>query len=161
MGSPVFTLQRLAIALPLVFAAHVAEEAPTFVGWFNAHVEPDITSRLFWSVTSGGLALTVALAVPVAASRERALALVATAWVGFLMLANGIFHVAATIVDGRYAPGVVTALLLYLPVSALWISAVARDCNLRWPMVAVVALIGGIPMFVHGYRIVFEGSRLF
>jgi hypothetical protein len=77
------------------------------------------------------------------------------------MLANGIFHVAAAIVDGAYAPGVVTALLLYLPVSALIIAAAAREQAMRPGTVAAVALIGGIPMFIHGWLIVFEGGRLF
>ena len=54
MARPWFTVQRLAIALPVAFALHVAEEAPQFVPWFNARVEPDITAPLFWSVNAGG-----------------------------------------------------------------------------------------------------------
>ncbi|MGQ0429384.1 MAG: HXXEE domain-containing protein [Gammaproteobacteria bacterium] len=161
MAGPWFTLRRLALALPLVFALHVAEEAPTFVAWFNAHVEPDIAAQTFWSVNGFGLVITIAMAALAAASSERGAALVATAWVGFLMLANGLFHVVATIADGAYAPGVVTAVLLYLPMSALWFAVVAREQTLPLSVVTFVALVGGMPMFVHGYRIVFEGSRLF
>ncbi|MGE3500157.1 MAG: HXXEE domain-containing protein [Candidatus Binatia bacterium] len=155
-----FTLRRLAIALPVIFGLHVAEEAPTFVAWFNAHVEPDITGRMFWSVTTAGLVITLVVAGLAAATRERAGALAATAWVGFLMLANGVFHVTAAIADGAYAPGVVTAVLLYLPASGLLIVAVSREHALPWPAVAAVALLGGVPMFIHGWLIVFEGGRL-
>jgi hypothetical protein len=160
MTRPWLTLRRLAIALPAVFLLHVAEEAPGFVAWFNAHVDPDITDREFRWVTGSGLVITLILATLVAVSRERVLAIAATGWIGFLMLANGIFHVVATVMDGAYAPGFATALLLYLPVSLLWIAVAARELPMRLPAVVAIALIGGIPMYVHGYRIVFEGSRL-
>ena len=54
-----------------------------------------------------------------------------------------------------YVPGLVTALLLYLPFYA-WL--VARVVQLRrLPRSAVVgaAAVGALPMFVHGYLIVF------
>ncbi len=161
MAGPWITLRRLAIALPLVFAVHVAEEGPGFVAWFNAHVEPDITARTFWGVNATAFVITLIVAVLVAAARERALVLVASVWVGFLMLANAVFHVVAAIVDGAYAPGVVTAVLLYLPMSGLWITAAAREVALPVAAVAAVAVLGGIPMYLHGYKIVFEGSRFF
>jgi hypothetical protein len=155
------TLRRLAIALPVVYALHVAEEAPRFVDWFNAHVEPDINAGLFWSVTVTGLVITLIVSGLAAAAGQRGTALAAVAWTGFLMLANGIFHVVASIVDRDYAPGVVTAVLLYLPASVLLIVTVAREHAMRPATVAAVALIGGVPMFIHGWLIVFEGGRLF
>jgi hypothetical protein len=156
------TLRRLAIALPVIFILHVIEEAPAFLGWFNARVEPDITARMFWSVNATAFVITLAVAAIVAAApRERAAAMTAVAWVGFLMLANGVFHIVATVADGAYAPGVITAILLYLPATLLLIQAVAREHGMPPTRVAAVALAAGIPMYVHGWRIVFEGSRLF
>ena len=161
MAGSVPSLRRLALALPVAFALHVAEEAPGFVAWMNAHVDPDITARAFWSVNATGLVITLAVAALITAARERVTALVATAWVGFLMLANGLFHLVATIADGAYTPGVVTAVALYLPLSALWIATAAREQGLSPAVTAAVALLGGLPMFVHGWLIVFEGGRLF
>ncbi|HEU0224323.1 MAG TPA: HXXEE domain-containing protein [Steroidobacteraceae bacterium] len=161
MARPRITLRRLAIALPMVYMLHVAEEAPRFVDWFNAHVEPDISAGLFWSVTGAGLVITLFVAGIAAVAGGRGAALAAVAWTGFLMLANGIFHIVATVVDRDYAPGVVTALLLYLPASGLLIVTVAREHAMSPATVAAVALIGGIPMFIHGWLIVFEGGRLF
>lgn len=143
MARPWITLRHLATALPVVFALHVAEEAPTFVAWFNAHVEPDISASLFWSVTAFGFVITLIVAGVAAASGERVAALAAVAWVGFLLLANGIFHIVAAIVDRAYAPGVVTAVVLYLPVSGLMIVTVAREHAMRTATVAATALIGG------------------
>lgn len=118
MARPAITLRSLAVALPVVFVLHVLEEAPGFVSWFNRHVDPDITSRLFFSVN-------------------------------------------ATAVQGGYAPGVVSGTLLYLPFSLVFIGVVARDCRLPLPLAAGVTLLGGLPMYIHGWLIVFRGSRLF
>ena len=77
------------------------------------------------------------------------------------MLANAAFHVVATVVHGRYCPGVITALLLYVPVSVFFLRAAARERGLSPASVLAVAVLGGVPMDVHGYLIVFRGSRLF
>jgi len=161
MRRPAVTLRHLAIALPVVFVLHVLEEVPGFVAWFNRHVDPDITPRSFYSVVATGFIVTLAIAAVVATARERGSALVAAAWVGFLMLANGLFHLAAALVGRGYAPGVITGTLLYLPLSLLFLGAVARECRMPLPLVAGVALLGGIPMYLHGWLIVFRGSRLF
>lgn len=161
MARPAITLRSLAVALPVVFVLHVLEEAPGFVSWFNRHVDPDITSELFFSVNATAFAITVVVAVLIAAARDRATAMIAVAWVGFLMLANGLFHLVAAMVQGGYAPGVVSGTLLYLPFSLVFIGVVARDCRLPLPLAAGVTLLGGLPMYIHGWLIVFRGSRLF
>jgi energy-converting hydrogenase Eha subunit G len=161
MQRPALTLRSLAIALPAVFVLHVLEETPGFVAWFNRQVQPDITPRLFFSVVATGFIITLMVAAIMAANRDRAAAIVATAWIGFLMLANGIFHLVATLAQRGYTPGVVTGSLLYLPVSLLFFAAIARECRMPYPLVTGLALLGGIPMYIHGWLIVFRGSRLF
>ena len=108
MSRPLLTLPRLAAALPAVFLLHVAEEGPGFVPWFNSLAAPPISQRLFLSVNAVALLITLAVALFVVASRDRASALAGVAWVGFLMPANAAFHVVATVVHGRYCPGVIT-----------------------------------------------------
>jgi hypothetical protein len=36
-------------------------------------------------------------------------------WFSFLMLANAIFHITGGIVDQEYVPGLITAIVLYIP----------------------------------------------
>jgi hypothetical protein len=155
------TLRALLLAAPPIFIAHFAEEGPTFVTWFNAHVARGITEPLFWSVNFTALAITAAVVVLEWLSGSTFSAALAVAWLSLLMFANAVFHGIAAVVDGAYVPGLVTAMLLYLPFYA-WV--VARVVQLRrLPRSAVVALAaaGALPMFVHGYLIVFRGSRLF
>jgi hypothetical protein len=153
-------LRTLAIALPIVFAMHMAEEAPGFVAWFNSLVTAGITQRTFLSVNATGLVITLAVASLAATSRDTGVCLVAIAWVGFLMVANGLLHLVGTLVHWRYAPGVITGTLLYLPLSVLFMRAVVRECAISWRAVLLTALAGGVPMYIHGYLIVFRGNRL-
>jgi hypothetical protein len=155
------TLKRLAIALPVVFVVHVAEEAPTFVSWFNSLVSRHITQQLFLSVNLAALVITLVVALLVVTVPDPFTALVGVAWVGFLMLANGLFHIIGTVAHARYCPGVVTASLLYLPLSVAFFRAAVGEFRLSPVLVAGVAVLSGVPMYIHGFLIVFRGSRLF
>jgi hypothetical protein len=139
---------------------HVAEEAPGFVDWFNGLVADGITFPLFAWVNAGGFLITLSVAMLLASSRDKPAALVAIAWLGFLMLGNSIVHITATLVLGRYAPGVVTSLLLYLPFF-LWFLVISLDrFRLRLGTALLAAAAGALPMLVHGYFTIFEGQRL-
>jgi len=140
---------------------HVCEEAPRFVSWFNSLVHPNITQGLFLTVNATAFVITLLIAIGLAASPRPAAGLLALAWVGFLMLANGLFHIVGTIAHARYCPGVVTGTVLYLPMSLLLLRAVIRETGVPPLAAASAALLGGIPMYIHGYLIVFRGSRLF
>ena len=62
-NAPTPSVCRIALLAPLIFAAHVVEEAPGFVEWANSLLEEDITQRLFFAVNTVGFAVTAALAV--------------------------------------------------------------------------------------------------
>jgi hypothetical protein len=154
-------LRRLVLLAPLVFVLHVVEEAPGFVAWFNSLVPRGITQSTFLPVNGVALAITVAVALLAAAWPGAASGLLLTAWIGFLMLANGVLHLVGTIAHARYSPGVVTGTLLYIPYGALVLRGVVRDLGLKPGVVAVTAGVAAVPMLVHGYLIVFRASRLF
>jgi hypothetical protein len=77
------------------------------------------------------------------------------------MLTNAVFHITAAAVDGGYVPGLVTGVVLYLPYCGWLGMQVVRTGVLPAGAVGVAALIGGLPMAVHGYWILFRGDRLF
>ena len=154
-------LRKLVLIAPFVFILHVFEEAPGFVVWFNSLVPRGISQNLFFTVNAVALTVTVVIALLVAASPDPASGLVLAAWVGFLMLANGVFHLVGTIAHARYCPGVVTGTLLYLPYGVLLLRKIVRDLELNPGVVLGTAALGGVPMLVHGYLVVFRASRLF
>ena len=151
----------LALLAPIIFIIHVVEEAPTFVSWFNSIVEPDISKPLFLTVNGVAFFITAVLGGALAATRERTIAVVDLAWLGFLMFANALFHLTATVVHHRYSPGTITAACLYLPYFVLLLVVVVRRLRLSWRVAVLASVLGALPMAAHGYLIVFRGSRLF
>jgi hypothetical protein len=146
---------------PVVFIIHVLEESPTFVPWFNAHVTPGITRSAFWNVNVTGLSITGVVAVGFWLTRSPSALGLAVAWLSFLMLTNAIFHIAGAVLDAAYVPGLLSAIVLYLPYFVWVLVRVLRSQALRPVVVAAAIVVGGLPMAVHGYRILFLGTRLF
>jgi hypothetical protein len=154
-------LGRGLLLAPLVFLAHFLEESASFVPWFNAHVTRGITQDLFWTVNGTGLVITVLVALAYRATRSDVATVVVVAWFSFLMLTNAIFHVTGSIVDRAYVPGLVSAIVLYVPYCAWMGWRMVRDRRVAPGVLAAAAVLGGAPMAVHGYRILFLGTRLF
>lgn len=151
----------LLLAAPLIFVAHVVEEAPGFVAWVNAHIDRDITQEMFWTVNVTGLGITLLVVLFEWVSRSKASAIVALAWLGLIMVGNAVLHTTGALVDRAYAPGVITALLLYVPFSAWVIARAVQTRRLSASAATVAVVIGALPMLAHGYMILFRGSRLF
>jgi Protein of unknown function with HXXEE motif len=143
---------------PVIFVCHFLEESPTFVPWFNAHVARGITSDLFWTVNLTALAITLFVVVIEWVSRSSTSAILTLGWFGFLMGANALFHITGGFVERAYVPGLITALLLYVPYySCLLVRGVKRAGSAS----IVAAATGAAPMLIHGYLILFRGRRLF
>jgi uncharacterized membrane protein YoaK (UPF0700 family) len=122
-------LSRGLLFAPLVLVAHFLEESSGFVPWFNAHVTRDITADLFWTVNAIALLITVLVTLVFWASRSPAAAPFIVGWLSFVMLTNAFLHIMGAIVDRGYVPGLVTAILLYLPYCGCVAGQVARTAE--------------------------------
>jgi len=151
-------LQRILLFAPIVFICHFAEEAPGFVNWFNAHVSQGITARLFFQVNLSALIITV-LVIGIYWYIRPALVIVVT-WLSFLMLANAFLHIAGALIDRGYVPGLVTAVILYLPYYSWLCLNIFKSRRIRLPAFIFAVVFGSVPMLLHGYLILFRASRL-
>jgi hypothetical protein len=154
-------VSRAILLAPFIFVCHFLEESPTFVEWFNAHVTPGITPGLFWRVNISALVITLVVVGIEWLSRAAFSLTLVIAWLGFLMLANAIVHIAGGLIDKQYVPGLITAVLLYIPYYLLLFVKAIKIERVKPPILFVAAVLASIPMLIHGYLIVFRGSRLF
>ena len=155
------TVSRLLLLAPIIFVCHFLEESPRFVQWFNEHVARGITSDLFWSVNLSALAITLFMVAIQWFSRSAFSLILTIGWFSFLMLANAIFHITGGVVDRQYVPGLVTAILLYLPYYSWLFMKAVKSKQVRVEALLVTAVLASLPMLIHGYLIIFRGSRLF
>ena len=152
---------KFILLAPLVFVFHVAEEAPGFVSWVNTLIDRDITLSLFLSVNLTGFVIVSGLCMLTAVTKEKVITLITLAWLGFMMFANALFHILATLVYQQYAPGTITSVILYLPFVFWYSRLLIRTTGMKLITVISTLVIGAIPMAIHGYLIIFAGSRLF
>lgn len=110
--------------LPVAFVAHAAEE---WLGGFSAWT----ATALGREVSPGRFLLINLVALPVfvicsAVSQRNSRFLWLSASLATLFGLNGALHTLATLAFWRYSPGVATAVLLYLPLSAIVLRATAE-----------------------------------
>jgi hypothetical protein len=154
------TFRKVVAFAPLLFAAHFAEEIPGFVEWVNSHVAQGMTDEWFWQANIVVLIITTIIAVIVWSNRSTPATLAAVIWLSFMMGANSLVHITASLALRQYVPGVATASLLYVPFFPL-VLVYARRRGVSWIALLAAAVVGALPMFIQGYLIIFEGTRLF
>ncbi len=150
---------RVFYLAPVILLAHQVEEWPGLRQWLNRHVEPDISQSGFVALNAVGLLITVTLAAA-SARRKEATVILFMAWLGFLMLANGLVHLAASLAYQEYVPGTVTGVVLYLPYFLLAASHASRHHGIPARTVALAAMIGAVPMALQAVTILAAGRRL-
>ena len=154
-------LRNAVILAPFIFVVHFLEEAPAFVDWFNSHVRQGITSELFWTVNITALIITVSVTIIELSASNKLSASIIVLWFSFLMFANALFHITGAIVDQHYMPGLITAIVLYLPYYFFIVISMLRARKLKLAPIIILVVLGSSLMLIHGYLIIFRGSRLF
>jgi hypothetical protein len=108
---------RLAWLLPLSYALHILEEwFGGFRDWIALFVGSPLPATAFIVINAIAMAAMIAATW---ASTTRA----GYGWAGIavatVLVVNALAHTFGTLVTSRYSPGLVTALLLYLPLAGL------------------------------------------
>jgi len=152
------SLGRVFWLVPLLLALHNAEEAiffPRYLPFVLARlpsgwqaVAGPVTSGQVWLALAGVTVVAVAVAAWAARRPGSALAVWLVLLIQTALLLNALWHiVAAVVLFGGYAPGVVTALALNLPFSIYVLSRAGRESWLSRP--ALWALLPAA-LLVHG-----------
>ena len=118
---------RASVLLPVAYLAHLGEE-----WWGGAGFSAWTQSTLGAGVSPGRFVLINAIAWPlltfgiIAALRRRNFAWFAATFAALVTL-NGLLHLFATAAFSTYSPGVVTGLLLYIPLGGFVLLAMSRS----------------------------------
>ena len=134
---------RAVLLLPVAFLFHLAEE--WFGGisaWTLVALGNEISPERF--VLINGIALPIFVIGALAAYRHTRMAWFAVTLAALFGL-NALLHTLATLGLGRYSPGTVTGLLLYIPLSAIVLRASAARLS---GAIFVKAVFFGV--LIHG-----------
>ena len=131
MRRPVEKWVRLGWLLPASYAVHVAEEwrgGEGFPAWFSRVTGAELSGEKFLALNAFALAgMTLGVALVMRYRKLRWLL------VGFaaVELLNALAHVAASAVTRSYSPGLVSGVLLWLPLGAWALAAGRKDLSRR------------------------------
>lgn len=105
---------------PVAFTLHVLEELSGFTPWARRHINPNFTQHQYLRVHLAGIAAVTVTALILWLFPNRTLV-----YVFFTLLltpsffCNVFFHAGASVAYRFYSPGLITALLIYIPLYAL------------------------------------------
>ena len=101
---------------PLAFVLHVCEEWPSFTAWARRYASERFTRRDYVMIHVAGMILALLSAGVLWLLPSRLAVFVFFAFVfAPAVLFNSIFHAGATAVSSVYCPGLLTAIVSYLP----------------------------------------------
>lgn len=133
--------------LPIAYALHIAEESiGNFPGWVTHSIHGSFSDAAF--VINNVVFMTILLTLASLNFRRttpvRATALLVCASANLFW--DGLFHVFATAALNVYSPGLITAALLYIPISLLLATAVLTQ-HIVAPRRLVLAALAGLALF--------------
>ncbi|WP_207480112.1 HXXEE domain-containing protein [Arenibaculum pallidiluteum] len=111
---------RLVWLMPAAFAIHIVEEYTTgFPGWVSQTLGGSMTGSAFLANNALFMAILLSLTAWASLRPSVPATFALLCWASGNLFWNFVFHVVTTVPYARYSPGLVTAAILYLPVSVL------------------------------------------
>lgn len=127
------------------FALHVLEEWPRFTSWARSYASPQFTKRDYDVIHTAGLAASLLAALTVWYFPNRPVIFIFFALVfSPSVLFNTIFHVGASVLTRNYCPGMITAVVIYLPLFALITDLAYKEGLLGTGSLLATLLIAGV-----------------
>jgi hypothetical protein len=149
------------LLVPVLFAAHVAEEAPGYARWFNSIVPGQpIPEAGFLAAQWTPFVAAALLGLGAAVTGSRWAALILLIWSSHFFFANAIYHLVASMALVTFSPGVVTGTILYLPFFWWLVRRLAGQGMALWALVLVVAF-ASLPALLQTYMVVFARRRFY
>ncbi|MAM12672.1 HXXEE domain-containing protein [uncultured Tistrella sp.] len=144
------TFERTLRVLPVVYLLHIVEEyGAGFPAWMSLHMQADMGDAGFLRNNALFMVILVTLCLWAARSTTRLSAFLLLAWTSGQLFWNFVFHLATTVIADSYSPGLVTAALLYQPVSLAMAALAVRDRHLSLSDTLFAFTIGaGLMLFV-------------
>lgn len=132
------TFERFLWVMPAAYAIHIPEEFLTgFPAWMAQHMHAAMDTQGF--LLNNALFMTILLSLSLWAARTRTAlsAFMFLSWASGNLFWNFIFHLWTTVQADSYSPGLVSAALLYYPIS-VWAGVLAVK-DKRLPVGGVLA----------------------
>lgn len=145
----ILRFHRLIWLMPAAFAPHIVEEYGTgFPTWVEQTLGGNMTGGAFLLNNAVFMLILLGLTAWAWWRPSPASAFALLSWSSGNLFWNFVFHLVTTALYGRYSPGLVTAVLLYVPVEAAVAWAALNERVLPRAAFAGAVAIGGALMLL-------------
>jgi hypothetical protein len=127
--------------------------------WLNSIRLTSVPESGFLTGNLPFLVITTLLAVCAASIRHKVPALALLIWLSYIMFANTIFHVTATTMLHRYCPGLITAVLLYLPYFFWIVEYFKSRFRIQARTVAAAAVLATLVVYLQWHTVLSEAAH--
>ena len=135
---------------PLAFTLHVLEEWPLFTAWAKRYASESFTRRDYTVIHTAGVILSLLSAGVIWVFPNRWMVFVFFAFVfAPAVFFNSLFHLGATAVSAVYCPGLLTAIVLYLPIFYFLSRLAFREGLLNTGTSILALVIAGVFHFME------------
>ncbi len=143
--------RRVVWVAPIAYAVHILEEFWRFPLWVNSHFTPGYTTATFVIANAIIMVALVGLTATVSVLRANAADFLYFCWLSGQLFHNALFHLGTTAYFGVYSPGLLSAILLYLPVSYYIARAAHRENRIGNTGGFAALAVGAAGMFSLAY----------
>jgi uncharacterized protein with HXXEE motif len=145
-------MSLLAWSLAIAASFHIFEEfvyPGGFKSWWCAYrpeTAASVSNRFLVIINAALLAFSISVALAVQAPRGNGVA----AWLTLaaLLFSNAVFHVVGAFQSKRYSPGMISGVLLYIPIAVYGFAHFLRSGQSSLPTAVAAAFIGGSYHFI-------------
>jgi uncharacterized protein with HXXEE motif len=144
------------LLFPVAVLLHVVDEWPGFPRWARRFASPQYSDREYLAIHKGAVMFAVGCAALVRAFPSSWMVFGFFAIAFFpAILCNAMFHIGATALTRTLCPGVVTSVLVYLPLATFIVDGALRQAALP-PVILVVAAV-----FATAFHVIEVGHNVF
>lgn len=135
---------HIILAVPVAYAIHLIEESFGFPQWVRSHFSVEFSASHFRFNFSMFLAMSVFIAWMSHQYPRRIIIFFLLSWVFGLFFHNALFHMVGSVYFKSFSPGLISSIILYLPLTFLVFNFIRRQAILDRFWIAVAFIAGGI-----------------
>jgi len=139
------TFREAVWLFPFVYTLHVLEELPQFTTWAQRHASPAYTRIGYVKIHLAGIAVALVAAAVIWYFPNRIVLFIFFTFIFTpAIFYNTLFHAGATAYFGVYCPGLLTALVLYVPLYGFVSTLAFREALLSSRLGLISFVVAGL-----------------
>lgn len=139
-----FVFSRIILLAPSAYALHVVEESFGFPQWVSENFSVIFTTARFRRNNVMFIMLSIIITCITYKVPRKILVFMFVSWFAGLYFHNALFHIGTTAYFKSFSPGLITSILIYIPLSCSFFYLASKEKYLNNFQIITGFIMGGI-----------------